>query len=241
MAWSSWRAEARRGLAATLTVASLAAPGCSLFQPRQPVPVLGGQVLVPPPSAAERRSGSLWRDNVSANYPATDVTARMPGDLLTILILEDDSGSKEAETGTSSESSVFGNLEQFFGLPQQWASHNSNIDPKALLEAQAKRQFDGQGSTSRKGRLKASMTVEVKAVSPTGNLWVAGDKIVAVNNEDQHIVLSGWVRPEDINARNEIDSTRLASARIDYYGSGPVARQQRPGWGTALLDWVWPF
>jgi flagellar L-ring protein precursor FlgH len=83
--------------------------------------------------------------------------------------------------------------------------------------------------------------VEVKAVSPTGNLWVQGDKVVAVNNEDQNVVLSGWVRPQDINARNEVDSTKIASARIEYFGRGPVGRQQHAPWGIAVLDWIWPF
>jgi flagellar L-ring protein precursor FlgH len=96
-------------------------------------------------------------------------------------------------------------------------------------------------SSARKGKLSASMTVEVKAVSPAGNLWVQGDKVVMVNNEDQHIVLSGWVRPEDIDARNQVASTRLAQARIDYYGEGPVGRQQGAGWGMVVLDYLWPF
>ena len=33
----------------------------------------------------------------------------------------------------------------------------------------------------------------------------------------------------------------LADARIDFYGSGVVANQQRPGVLYTLLDWLWPF
>src|SRR3954447_21278382 len=72
----------------------------------EPVPVLGGDVLVQPPSALERRSGSLWRNNVSANFLFTDVRASMPGDLLTVLVFEDDSGAKEAATDTKNKASV---------------------------------------------------------------------------------------------------------------------------------------
>lgn len=222
---------------------ALALPGCAQWRRlhAEPVPVLGGEVLVQPPSALERRTGSLWRANVSANYPFTDVRASLPGDLLTVVIFEDDSGAKEAATDTESTASVLESLEQFFGLPQELQKKNPNIDPAALVQAESERSWEGSGATSRKGRLKARMTVEVKAVSPTGNLWVQGDKIVSVNNEDQHVVLSGWVRPEDIDARNEVESGRLADARIDYYGVGPVGRQQGAGWGMVLLDWVWPF
>lgn len=246
MASSSSRSETARRAAPHarallgLALAALGA-GCTLFHKDEPVPLLGGEVLVPPASALDRRTGSLWRNNVSANYPFSDATAKLPGDLLTVVISEDDSGSNAADTDTSSDAKVFGNLPEFFGLPQYIQSRNPDFNPDALLAAEAKREWEGSGATSRAGKMKARVTVEVKAVSPTGNLWVQGDKVIAINNEDQHVVLSGWVRPIDVNARNEVESHRLASARIDYYGMGPVGRQQKAGWGMVILDWVWPF
>jgi len=249
----SWRfrAEVRQRRAPRAASAAVAACGwlavaasvasCTLFHPAEPVPLLGGEPIVPPATHLERRAGSLWRDNVSANFPFSDATAMLPGDLLTIVISEDDSGSNTADTDTSSDAKVFGNLPEFFGLPQYVQRRNPDFNPDALLMAEAKREWEGSGATSRQGKLKARVTVEVKAISPAGNLWVQGDKIIAINNEDQHVVLSGWVRPIDVNARNEVDSQRLASARIDYYGVGPVGRQQKAGWGMFILDWVWPF
>ena len=233
--------RARR--AAVLLGGCLLLSGCLAPFARQPepVPVLGGDVLVQPPSALERRSGSLWRNNVSANFLFTDVRASMPGDLLTIVVSEDDSGTKAAETDTKNKAGVLEGITQFFGLTQAWASHNPNVNPDSLIQADSDREWSGSGATKRAGTLTANMTVEVKAVSPTGNLWVQGDKVVSVNNEDQHMVLSGWVRPEDIDARNQVASTRLSQARIDYYGEGPVGRQQGAGWGLVLLDYVWPF
>jgi flagellar basal body L-ring protein FlgH len=43
----------------------------------------------PPPSPRAKATGSLWRDDVSANYLFADTEARFPGDLLTIVITED--------------------------------------------------------------------------------------------------------------------------------------------------------
>jgi flagellar L-ring protein precursor FlgH len=235
-------ARATMALAAA-ALASVVLTGClgPMFRQPEPVPYLGGQVLVQPPSPLERRSGSLWRNNVSANYLFTDVKATNVGDLLTVVVYESDSGAKEATTETSNQASVLEGISQFFGLPQQLQAKNPDIDPTQLVSAESEREWEGSGATARSGTLSARMTVEVKAVSPTGNLWVQGDKIVAVNNEDQHIVLSGWVRPEDIDAKNEVASTKLAQARIDYYGVGELGRQQRAGWGMILLDYVWPF
>jgi len=215
--------------------------GClSMVLHRKPPPI-NSPAPPPPPSPRAKATGSLWRDEVSANYLFADTRARFPGDLLTIVIAEDSSGLKAADTSTSTDTEVFANLEEFFGLPQQLAAKNPTINPAQLIKASTKRTWDGEGTTTRKGKLSARMTATVTAVSPNGNLWIQGDKIVSVNKEDQHIVVQGWVRPEDIDAQNQVLSTRLASARVDYYGVGVVGAKQREGWGLFLLDLVWPF
>ena len=195
----------------------------------------------PPPSPLAKATGSLWRDEVSANYLFTDTRARFPGDLLTIVVAENSAGLKEADTSTSTKTDVSGSIDEFFGLPQFVNSNNPTVNPAALVKAAAARSWDGVGTTSRKGSLTARMTATVTAVAPNGNLWVQGDKIVSVNKEDQHLVVQGWVRPDDIDAENQVLSTRLAGARIDYYGVGVVGIKQRESVGMVLLDWLWPF
>ena len=215
--------------------------GCMKMYLRRDPPPASKPAPPSPPSPRAKVTGSLWRDEVGANYLFTDTRARFAGDLLTIVIAEDSSGLKAADTSTSTDTEVFANLEEFFGLPQQLAAKNPTINPAQLVKASTKRTWDGEGTTSRKGKLSARMTATVTAVAPNGNLWVQGDKIISVNKEDQHIVVQGWVRPEDIDAQNQVLSTRLASARVDYYGVGVVGAKQREGWGLFLLDLVWPF
>lgn len=230
-------------LAALAVLALVAAGlgGCGrMYLDNRPV-VRGGAVAIPPVPQQAARNGSLWRDNVSANFLFTDVKARYPGDLITIVVSENASGSKDADTSSSTKTHVSGSLTQFFGFPQQLQKHQPNIDPSALIEAEADREWDGKGATSRAGKLSALMSAQVTEVAPNGNLWIEGEKIVSVNHEDQHLVIAGWVRPEDVSANNEVLSSRIALGRIDYYGIGVVAMKQRPGWGYWLLDWVWPF
>ena len=239
---STERRAAARGLGiAALALCATLGSGCAkIYLDNSPV-VRGGMIAVPPPSAQALATGSLWRDGVNSNFLFSDVKARSLGDLLTVVVLEDATGSKDAETSTSTKTAVSGSLTEFFGLPQELAKKNPNINPSALIEAAADREWDGKGSTSRKGKLSARVTAVVTAIAPNGNLWVEGDKAVAVNHENQHIVLAGWARPEDITADNEVLSTRLAQAKIDYYGTGVIGMKQFPGWGYWLLDWVWPF
>jgi len=61
-----------------------------------------------------------------------------------------------------------------------------------------------------------------------------------VNHEDQHLEIAGWVRPEDIDAQNQVPSSRIALGRIDYYGMGVIATSSGR-LGYQILDWVWPF
>ncbi len=234
----SWRA---RTLVVLLACASLAVTGCAhVYLDKSPV-VQGGAIAVPPPSAQARATGSLWRDDANGNFLFADVKARALGDLLTVVVLETATGSKDAETSTTTKTSVTASIAEFFGFPQQLQKHQPNIDPSALIAADTDREWDGKGSTSRKGQLTARVTAVVTAVAPNGNLWVEGNKDVAVNHENQHLVLQGWARPEDITSDNEVLSTRLAQATIDYYGTGVIGMKQFPGWGYWLMDWVWPF
>jgi flagellar L-ring protein FlgH len=240
VAWSSSSIDRRVGLLA-LVVGALLGAGChGVYLLRDPA-ITGGEVAVPPPSQRARATGSLWRDGVSANYLFGDVRARFPGDLLTVVVVESASGKKEADTSTATKSNVLLSLAEFFGFPQALQAKNPHIDPTQLIKGDTDLSWDAEGSTSRKGELTAKVTAQITAVAPNGNLWVEGDKVVSVNQEDQHVIVSGWVRPEDISTQNEVLSTRLASARIEYYGNGPIGRKQRPGWGMTIIDYLWPF
>jgi flagellar L-ring protein precursor FlgH len=50
-----------------------------------------------------------------------------------------------------------------------------------------------------------------------------------VNGEETTIRVRGRVRPADISRGNQVLSTRIADAQIDYDGRGFVSRNARPG------------
>ena len=54
-------------------------------------------------------------------------------------------------------------------------------------------------------------------------------------------MISGLVRSRDISSDNEVNSTKIAQIRIDYYGKGTVGEAQYAGWGARLLRILWPF
>ena len=53
--------------------------------------------------------------------------------------------------------------------------------------------------------------------------------------------VSGIIRPKDISATNRVQSTYLADSRIEYYGKGNLADKNIPGWGTRLIENIWPW
>jgi flagellar L-ring protein precursor FlgH len=99
----------------------------------------------------------------------------------------------------------------------------------------------GTGDTSRGGTLQARLTARVVRVLANGNLLIEGRRQLTLNSEDQYIVITGVIRPEDIASDNWVLSSNIADARILYTGSGALADKQHPGWMTRVLDWGWPF
>ena len=162
-----------------------------------------------------------------------DRKARRLGDVLTVLVLERASATREAKTETSRTSDHKGKLGGFVGIPTRGLGDGISLG--------SGNSFTGSGSTSRSETFDATVPVIVIEVMKNGNLVVEGQRNIQVNNEKQTIHVKGIVRPIDITAHNTIISTNLASAEIVYNGDGQVSRQQKPGFLSQLLSWVWIF
>ena len=183
---------------------------------------------------APRTAGSLYSRASDSLF--ADLKARQVGDMLTVLIVENDSASKQASTSTDRSSSISAGIPNLLGLEGKLPG-----DGNAMLGANFKNGFAGNGSTSRKGQLNASLAVQVIDTYPNGNLKILGGKEVMVNSEVQTVYLTGIVRPVDISAANTVQSTKILNARISYTGNGAIGDKQEPGWLMRIFDNVWPF
>jgi len=183
--------------------------------------------------------GAIWTGDES-NWIA-DLRAQNVGDIVTVIILEKASASKEASTETDRDSGIKAGFPTFFGLEKKVVENNPNLDPANLIEANIQNNFKGSGKTTRKENLLATLTTQVIKVYPNGNMKIRGGKSVVVNNENQIIYLTGIIRPSDVSAANEVDSSKILNARIAYTGKGVISDKQRPGWLGRIVDRVWPF
>jgi len=169
-----------------------------------------------------------------------DKKARQVGDLLTILVIERASASREAKTKTSRTSDRNGKLGAFVGLPTRGLGSTGNILPEGISLSSASN-FDGLGSTEQSDALDATVSVVVTEVLANGTLVIEGQRQITVNGEQQTLIIKGMVREQDVSANNTVMSTSLANAEISYQGKGMISRQQKPGLLSRLIDWVWIF
>lgn len=164
---------------------------------------------------------SLYRPDT---YQAltSDLRARRIGDLITVMVYENASASSTANTTAARDANVGLNVQ---GNGKRW---DARIN--------AGNQMDGRGRTEREGKVLAQITVSIRAIGERGDLTIAGEQVVDINNERQQISIEGQVRPQDVSDTNVVLSTRIANARIRYSGQGDVSDKQRPAWWQRLLS-----
>ncbi len=196
--------------------------------------------------------GTIWPGENAKNSLFTDNKARHVGDIVTILINESSSGSNTANTSTSRDTETLAGISSLLGYEKKLARMNKDLTdgedvysagllPSIQVGGSSSNNLTGKGSTTRAGKLQARITAKVMEVLPNGNLEIEGRRWLAVNAEDQYIIISGTVRPDDITSDNMVSSEYIADARIAYSGKGVVNDKMRPGWLTRIVDWAWPF
>lgn len=169
---------------------------------------------------------SLWTDEAAAKSVFADRKANGIGDIVTIIINENSSASR---TGAASNSkSAETDVKAGVGF--------LNIIPDA--HAKQSDQFKAQGSLNNSNKVSAKITTTVTEVKPNGNLVITGTQLINQNGEEQKITVTGIVRPDDITADNTILSSYVADAKIKIEGKGPIAKKQRQGIITRLVDLI---
>jgi flagellar L-ring protein FlgH len=151
-----------------------------------------------------------------------DIKARRVGDILTVLLVEETSGSKSADNNLSQSAAINIGAPTLGGVtyPEVSAGMNSNSN------------VTGESGSSQSNSLNGSIAVTVIDVLPGGNLLVQGEKWIQINQGREYIRLHGIIRQRDIAPNNTILSPQVADARIEYSGSS--AR----GGNASVIGWI---
>lgn len=142
----------------------------------------------------------------------SDVKAKRVGDIITVVLRENLQGSSTTDSKVTSNmsgqanGSLSGNFLPFEPVFGSGASVNYGNDQKNLA---TQRQL-----------LEGFVSVQIVEVTEQGDLIVQGKRQTEINGEVHEMSISGTVRQNDIDGRNQVLSYRIANAEISYQKMG---------------------
>ena len=159
-----------------------------------------------------------------------DKKAFNEGDIITVKIVEFAEGSNQSDTQTNSDNRMVADASSSGKL--------SSLIPGFGLDSQLSNRHESKGAATTRGSLESKMTAIVTEVLDNGQLAIQGTRVVDLNGDKQTTVLTGIVRPEDVQSDNTIFSYNIANAQISYTGKGTVADAAKPGFLARLWNWI---
>ncbi len=196
---------------------------------------------MPAPRIAEDNPNSLWRAGARAFFK--DQRAKEVGDILTVTLDLDDSASMENSTERERDDSETTAVNTLFGLEAEF----SKVLPNAvnnggnLIDFANAHETTGDGTIERSETIELTFAAVVTQVLPNGSLAIMGRQEIRVNKELRELMVSGIIRPEDIESDNSISHEKIAEMRVAYGGRGTLSDLQQPRWGTQIWDIIFPF
>lgn len=185
-------------------------------------------------------SASLWTGDRGSLLGERRAMER--GDILTVVIEIDDQAEISNSTDRSRSASQDLGVPQLFGIPQRIdRALPEGATLGGAVSVNSNSSSNGDGSVRRNEKLTLRVAATIIDVLPNGVLSVAGQQEVRVNFEVRELLVSGFVRPNDITRQNEITYDKIASARISYGGRGQITDVQQPRFGQQALETILPF
>jgi flagellar L-ring protein precursor FlgH len=186
------------------------------------------------PAAEEHTVGSLWTAQSPLTDFSVDYKAHHLNDTITIQVAVQttatQSGTVDSERTFSTNSAITGVL----------GKAPASTNP--LLSANSSSVLKGQGATASNTLFATSLTGQVIAVLPNGNLVVEAGRQIFMNNQHENVVVRGMIRPGDIGPNNIVPSTALSNLEIEMKGKGIISDGVRPpNFLTKAVLWLLNF
>jgi len=137
-----------------------------------------------------------------------DYKARKIGDLVTIVLQENITGSSSADNSNKSgvnggaTGSVTGNLAPFLPL----FGANAAVDY----------QSNDRNAAAQSNLLRGTVSARIEEILPNGDLYLVGMRSNEVNGELYKLEIKGYIRTNDIDSYNVVASYKIANAEIVY-------------------------
>jgi flagellar L-ring protein precursor FlgH len=172
------------------------------------------------PTVSGQTVGSLWTPGNTLGDLSTDYKARKLNDTIVILVSVQTSA---AQTGDSSYQRTVSTSSAITGV-----GGISPVNLNPLLNANSATALKGAGATDSTTAFQTSLTGQVIAVLPSGNLVVEAQRKIFMNNQHEDVTVRGVVRPNDIGPSNTVSSASLSNLEIEMKGKGIISDSTRP-------------
>lgn len=233
---------------ALLAGLSLAAPliGCNASKQSPSVmPPITPVQTYHEPEERYNNPGSIFSSDEHDGLFA-DTRARRVGDIVMVKVVETHKAKNKTDITNNKNNSNAYSINGFFG--QSRAGFVPGVgDPAMKADGGIGFGTSSVSNSTISGEVKSENTVtatiaaRVLRILPNNLLQIEGVREIGVNGETQYMVLTGLIRPMDVNADNTITTNRIADAQIAYYGKGILSDKNKPGWFTRFMDHAWPY
>ncbi|MBC8244403.1 MAG: flagellar basal body L-ring protein FlgH [Verrucomicrobia bacterium] len=190
----------------------------------------------------QAQADSLWTKETAVSLYA-DHKANRVGDIITVLVMESNSASRNSSTKTEKKSDLSASISSFVNgnFQDKLFPGGGATVQKPELGTTSQTKFEGKGAVNNSGTLNSRFAVRVVDVLPNKNLIIEGVRRTSFSGESQTIVLRGTVRPQDVTPVNTVYSYHLADVSIALKDKGTVSDVQKKGWFSKLWGKISPF
>lgn len=174
-----------------------------------------------------RTPGSIWIDQGRLVRLSTDAKAVRLHDVVSIVVVESVAAETDGTVKNSRASSASSGLTGFFG------NLSTSNRLQNLLGQNAASALNAQGQSVTNSSLTTTFGAEVVDVLPNGMLVVQATRQLTFSQQTQLIKLRGLVRPEDVSAQNQVQSTAMTDLELEVTGKGIIndtTYRQNPVW-----------
>ncbi len=151
-----------------------------------------------------------------------DHRARLPGDTLTVQIVEKVSASQKSTSSIDKSGQLNGGITALPGIA-------ANSFGRASIGGSGSNTFGGKGATESSNDFSGTITAIVTGVLPNGHLLIQGEKQIGVNANVDVLRFSGQVDPRAIQTGNSVPSAQVANVRVEHRSRGQQADAQVMG------------
>ncbi|MGA8530039.1 MAG: flagellar basal body L-ring protein FlgH [Acidobacteriaceae bacterium] len=161
-------------------------------------------------------AGSIWTPTGRLTNLVSDVKAVRIHDPIAVVVSESLAASTDGTVKNQRASTASSQISALLGKLKSGNALNN------LLSQSSSSSLNAQGQSVTNSSISTTLEGDVEDVLPNGMLVIQVVRQLTFNQQTQLIRLRGLVRPDDVNAQNQVLSTAITDMELEVVGKGIV-------------------